>query len=267
MYNSLLSSTSLNGKAFFYENPLEIALEELNREQSKDPKDRERLPIRQRLEVFGCSCCPPNINRFFAELGDLICFDGDHAMIEQYISGTVNSTFGQIKIAEAYATKGTATVSSKDYKADKISLRLPAWTNNYTVKLNGKSVSEKPVDGYLTLAVPAAFEIELCFEIKPRFIRPLGAVIEDAKDFFGDFVAVCFCAYFLKMDGQAHYVAAEGAGVQEILTAEAVFVNLFGGAVFQPVGEVYALGERRGNDFIMRHGWLPPFEFVYGIIA
>jgi DUF1680 family protein len=91
-------------------------------------------------------------------------------MIEQYMSGTVNSAFGQIKIAEAYATKGTASVSCKDYTADRISLRLPAWTNNYTVKLNGKSVSEKPVDGYLTLAVPAAFEIELCFEIKPRFI-------------------------------------------------------------------------------------------------
>ena len=171
MYNNLLSSTSLSGKAFFYENPLEIPMEDYGRLHSYPfSQKHERLAIRERVEVFNCSCCPPNINRFFAEIGDLICFDSDHAMIEQYMSGTVNSAFGQIKIAEAYATKGTASVSCKDYKADKISLRMPTWTNNYTVKLNGSPVTEKPVDGYLTLAVPAAFEIELCFEIKPRFI-------------------------------------------------------------------------------------------------
>ena len=173
MYNNLLSSTSLSGTAFFYENPLEIAMEEYDRMHSYPAnlgRKREQLAIRERVEVFNCSCCPPNINRFFAELGDLICFDSDHAMIEQYISGTVNSSFGQIKIAEEYATKGTASISCKDYKADKLSLRMPAWTNNYTVKLNGEPVAEKPVDGYLTLTVPTAFEIELCFEVRPRFV-------------------------------------------------------------------------------------------------
>lgn len=170
LYNNLLSSTSLSGKAFFYENPLEIAMEEYDRMPSVNPKKHERLPIRERLEVFSCSCCPPNITRFFAELGDTVCFDGDHAVIEQYISATVNSAFGQIRIDEAYATKGTASISCKDYKESKLSVRMPTWMGGYTVKLNGKPVSEKPVNGYLTLTVPTAFELELCFEITPRFV-------------------------------------------------------------------------------------------------
>ena len=173
MYNNLLSSTSLSGKAFFYENPLEIPMEDYGRMHSYPAnlkKKPEQLAIRERVEVFNCSCCPPNINRFFAEIGDLICFDSDHAMIEQYMSGTISSAFGQIKIAEEYATKGTASISCKDYKADRISLRMPTWTNEFTVKLNGEALDAQPQDGYLTLAVGSAFEIELCFEIKPRFV-------------------------------------------------------------------------------------------------
>ena len=70
LYNAMLSSTSLDGKSFFYENPLEIALEEYGREVAVPKRQHARLPITERLEVFGCSCCPPNINRFFAHLGD-----------------------------------------------------------------------------------------------------------------------------------------------------------------------------------------------------
>ena len=63
-YNGLLSGLSLDGTAFFYENPLEINLAE----RFTANYQTRRLPITQRKVCFSCSCCPPNINRFLASL-------------------------------------------------------------------------------------------------------------------------------------------------------------------------------------------------------
>ena len=72
LYNGFLSSTSLNGKAFFYENPLEIRLKDIDKETSIPKEWRIKLPITQRVELFDCSCCPPNIARFVASIGNYI---------------------------------------------------------------------------------------------------------------------------------------------------------------------------------------------------
>ena len=96
--------------------------------------------------------------------------------------------------------------------------------------------------------------VEVENQIKVCFIGPLGAVVQDAQNFFGNQIAVFLFADFFKMDRKAYNVAAKGENVQKILLSKAVFVNFFGGAVFQPVGEVYALGKRGGDNFVMRHG-------------
>jgi hypothetical protein len=50
LYNGLLSGVSLDGKSFFYPNPLESAGQH------------------QRSPWFGCACCPGNITRFLASV-------------------------------------------------------------------------------------------------------------------------------------------------------------------------------------------------------
>lgn len=171
LYNSMLSSTSLDGKSFFYENPLEIALEEYNREVSSPKEWREKLPITQRVEVFSCSCCPPNINRFFAEFGSyLIAKDDDRLTVEQYVSLVANTEFGKLSITEDYATKGTVRISSDDYIKSSISLRVPEWSENIKLELNGKVHDVRTEDGYINIPVSAKFEIKVDFGIKPKFV-------------------------------------------------------------------------------------------------
>ena len=171
LYNAMLSSTSLDGKSFFYENPLEITLEEYGREVAVPLKKRFHLPATQRLEVFGCSCCPPNINRFFAHLGDYICVDeGDALCVEQYVSAELNTPHGTLTVTEDYAREGKARIIGRGYTAGTISLRVPEWCKTLTVLLNEKSVIPKICDGYAYFSVRENFTIDLDFGISLSFV-------------------------------------------------------------------------------------------------
>ncbi|MBQ9785315.1 MAG: glycoside hydrolase family 127 protein [Clostridia bacterium] len=171
LYNNMLSSTSLDGKSFFYENPLEIALEEHGREVSVIPSRRERLPITQRVEVFSCSCCPPNINRFFGELGSYIfAEDTDGVCVEQYVSASVKTDFGSLCVKTQYALDGLAEITSNDYRAKVFSVRLPEWSRKLTAILDGHATTPEIRDGYAYFAVGASFTLSLDFHITPSFV-------------------------------------------------------------------------------------------------
>ena len=75
LYNTVLSGMALDGKSFFYVNPLEVLPEACH----KDFHKSHVKPVRQKW--FGCACCPPNIARIVSwRTGDeSVCGDG-HAL-------------------------------------------------------------------------------------------------------------------------------------------------------------------------------------------
>ncbi|MBQ9760805.1 MAG: glycoside hydrolase family 127 protein [Clostridia bacterium] len=171
LYNNGLSSTSQNGKEFFYSNPLEIRTSDSRKANIYHRSHKCYAPIHERVEDFKCSCCPPNINRFFAFFPELICVDGiEGACIEQYIPSEVSSAYGTLSIAGDYAVNGKVTVSSEDYKATELLLRVPAWCKTLTAKHNGKEITAEPKDGYLHIIVPSEFTLELDFHIAPTLV-------------------------------------------------------------------------------------------------
>lgn len=195
LYNSLLSSTSLDGKAFFYVNPLEIALEERDREVAVPPRRKEWMPITTRVEVFSCSCCPPNINRMFASLADVICFDGeDHAYVEQWIPSKVASAHGTLELEGEFATKGIMTVRSSDYKAKTLAVRIPEWCRKLTVRSDSTEVTDyERRDGYAYFAVDSAFELTFDFHIAPVFVAANPKVRADAGRVALTYGPVVYC--------------------------------------------------------------------------
>lgn len=171
LYNHMLSSTSIDGKAFFYVNPLEISTPEYETPAPFVTGFNGGLPITERVEVFGCSCCPPNINRMLAQIGDLICYeDADGACVEQYISSDVKTAFGTLSITERYATEGKAVISSSGYTAKTLTLRIPEWCKTVAPVLNGEPLTPQIEDGYLTVSVGHSFTLSLDFHIAPRFV-------------------------------------------------------------------------------------------------
>lgn len=63
LYNTVLGGMALDGKHFFYVNPLEVHPKTLTFNHIYD----HVKPVRQRW--FGCACCPPNIARVLTSLG------------------------------------------------------------------------------------------------------------------------------------------------------------------------------------------------------
>ena len=66
LYNGVLSGVNLDGKRFFYANPLTA-------HPSTSPKGNAAgFAVAQRQEWFGCACCPPNIARLIASIGQYV---------------------------------------------------------------------------------------------------------------------------------------------------------------------------------------------------
>ncbi len=62
LYNTVLAGMALDGKSFFYVNPLEVVPEACH----QDRRLAHVQPTRQKW--FGCACCPPNIARIVSSV-------------------------------------------------------------------------------------------------------------------------------------------------------------------------------------------------------
>jgi uncharacterized protein len=130
LYNGLLSGVSLDGKSFFYVNPLE-----------SDGIAKVNIGSNVRQPWFGCSCCPTNIARFLPSLGGYVyATDGrDSIYVNLYAAG-----IGHIKLKGAeiqiqqqtrYPWDGRVTLAVQTTDATPFNLfvRIPGWSRNQVV--------------------------------------------------------------------------------------------------------------------------------------
>ena len=182
LYNGVISGVSLDGKGFFYENPLEINLFNHGRHGKNllnMQKKFDRLPITQRVEVFGCSCCPPNINRLFASLGDYVySAEGDTVAVNQFTANEAKLGDMEIEQITDYPVSGKVTIKTKGVKTLKV--RIPGWCKKYVI-----SAEYRIEKGYAVIDAPAG-EIELDFDMPVAFVYSNPAAFHNAGR-----VAVC----------------------------------------------------------------------------
>ncbi len=131
IYNGILSGVSLDGKSFFYENPLEIDLE--YNDVNKSTQSGDRYPITQRVEVFDCSCCPPNIVRFIPSVADyMYTYDDETVYVHQYMDSKMSN--GEFCVAQTtrYPENGKVSITC-DLGERKLALRIPSWCKKFTI--------------------------------------------------------------------------------------------------------------------------------------
>lgn len=130
-YNGFLSGVSLDGKAFFYENPLEM-----DPDENKVFTATKRIPrfaITQRIEVFSCSCCPPNVVRLLASLGNyMYSYDDDVLYVHQYANSVMKCDGMTVKQRTEYPKNGSVKLKFNT-NGRKLALRIPGWCRNFNI--------------------------------------------------------------------------------------------------------------------------------------
>ncbi len=126
IYNTVLAGIAMDGRSFFYVNPLEVIPD-----QCMPATDRAHVkPVRQKW--FGCACCPPNIARTLASLGEYVAFEGeDSVRVNLLISGTYRAGLSGTPVEIA------------------IDSSLP-WEGRAVIRIR----AERPVHGKLLIRVP-----------------------------------------------------------------------------------------------------------------
>ena len=94
LYNSVLSGVSLDGTNFFYTNPLRVT----------DPLPTELRWSRTRVPFVSSFCCPPNLVRTIAEVGDYAYAKSDGAIWVNLYGGSTLATelagAGKVKLTQ-----------------------------------------------------------------------------------------------------------------------------------------------------------------------
>lgn len=129
-YNGFLSGVSLDGEKFFYTNPIEI-------DRKKYIRSTYQASC-ERVKVFGCSCCPPNVVRMLASIQRyMYTVDGDTIYCNQFGSSetklTVNGKPAVISQKTDYPCSGKISFS---YSGEPVTLyvRIPEWCVEYEGK-------------------------------------------------------------------------------------------------------------------------------------
>ncbi len=166
LYNCALAGMALDGKHFFYVNPLEV-----NPKKSlKDPGKSHVKPVRP--SWLGCACCPPNLARMITSLDDYVYTILDNkVLINQYIASeaVLDINNGSIQIKQStdfpWDEKDTIEITNKSDEVIAVGVRLPAWSDEVSLKINETDTIVKSDMGYHYIAVRPgeSTKVELLF--------------------------------------------------------------------------------------------------------
>lgn len=137
LYNGFLSGVSLDGKRYFYQNPLQ-----------SDGKHR-------RMDWFKTACCPPNIARLLASLGGYFySISGEGIWVHLYGESKVTVSLARdMKIVLIQKTnypwdgKINIKIFPNIQTSFTLFLRIPGWCQNAKISVNGKSTEEISISG------------------------------------------------------------------------------------------------------------------------
>ncbi len=152
LYNGFISGVSYEGSTFFYANPL-ASYPKIN------PYSGHVIDGHYgRSEWFDCACCPPNLARLIASIGQYFYSTGpDSLYVHLY-----NANHAELTVAGRtvgidqhtnYPWDGTINlnVSVDQPTTFTIALRIPGWCRDFQIKLNGSVVKASSNRGYVYL--------------------------------------------------------------------------------------------------------------------
>lgn len=154
LYNTVLGGVSATGDRYFYVNPLEVWPENCLPHTTLDCLK----PVRQ--PWFEVSCCPANIARTLASLGQYIyAVDEKSLYINLLIGSTIETKLRETNLRVAMENNlmhgGVLklNVNSDGSSHVLIRLRIPGWLEQPKITLDGSEIQPAMENGYAVLAM------------------------------------------------------------------------------------------------------------------
>jgi DUF1680 family protein len=181
LYNGVISGMQLDGKRFFYVNPLEVD----PNVSGKVPNYRHARP--ERPGWYSCACCPPNVARLLTSLGKYIWDEKDNCIFAHLLIGSkLESDIAEVILSTTFPWEGKAvyTVNPKQDSAFSLAIRIPSYAKNTVIKINGDQInnSEITTDGYAYIKREwvAGDKVELTFDLPVTRMYANASVRVDA---------------------------------------------------------------------------------------
>ncbi len=172
VYNGILSGIGMDGKHFFYVNPL----------ASKGGHHRQPF--------FDCACCPSNVVRFVPSLPGYVYAVGQEGIfVNLYVAGKAKVALGDNAVTLSQETKypwdGSVKIAVEPQKAGEfaLQLRIPDWCEGAKLSVNGVPVSTLEMNkGYARLNRQwrAGDVVQLEMPMPIRRIEAHPSVVADA---------------------------------------------------------------------------------------
>ena len=183
MYNSLLSAVSLDGKSYFYTNPL--CVNDKVSHTLRWAKEREKY-------ISYCNCCPPNTIRTIAEIQNYFYSISDEGLWVNFYGGnTLNTRLkngSTLKLTQKsdYPWDGKIEIIMDQVPEKEFSvfMRIPAWSKNVILTVNGKLKDVELISGiYAEIKTKWKIgdKIELVIPMEPMLIEA-NPLVEEIRN-------------------------------------------------------------------------------------
>jgi DUF1680 family protein len=169
LYNAVAGSTTSDGTAFFYSNPLQV--------RTHRDGAHEQAPAR-RVGWYDCACCPPNVARLVSSLQHYTATTAEGSLqLHLYESGTielggVGRAATRARISTSYPVDTTVSIRfDAPFTGGEVALRLPGWAESWSLVVDGVAFDVPVIDGYLRVAGTGIRSIDLVLEMPVQLRR------------------------------------------------------------------------------------------------
>ena len=243
LYNGIISGMALDGKHFFYVNPLEV-----------DPQASALNPDKSHVKAkrpswFGCACCPPNLARTLPAVGRYAFTQkSDEVLLNLFIdSELAGEQAGKpytIRQSHTFSEQGRTLITVEKASSEQLSLgiRIPYWAENPVLVVDGEEAIADIRNGYTYVTAKAeSTAIELTYTIAINELEAHPLVKADKGKVALQRVPFIYCLEEQDNGKQLHLLALTGA-IRPRFRSDMI------------LGDIVCL-EAEGEMHVMEDGW------------
>jgi uncharacterized protein len=250
LYNSVLSGVSMDGKKYFYTNPLAASAS---------------YPYHLRWEggrvpyISKSNCCPPNTVRTIAEVNNYMYSIGEKGLyINMYGGNTLKTelhdgTRLHLEQISNYPWDGKITIVIKEATANPVNifLRIPGWCKLYTLRISGSVPKVIDKEGRFVIAGrkwKAGDKIELNLEMPVTLLESNPLVEETRNQVTVKRGPVVYCIESADLPGNDLFSVVIPAGIK----LQTVPATIAGGNVMALTGTAKLMEKENWNNSLYK---------------